>query len=134
MPWAPSRAGCRPPDEQPGAGDSSSGGPRAAQVGKCMESTCPYTEPTDLLPDTPELPDGVDAPAIRVDFMLGNDIFRQRVAEDGAMARVAAGLAPAVTAIPAAHVVRSGETATMPGHYPSRVEWKSAGDSLLATT
>ena len=72
MPWAPSRAGCRPPDEQPGAGDSSGGGPRAAQVGKCMESTCPYTEPTDLLPDTPELPDGVDAPAIRVDFMLGH--------------------------------------------------------------
>ena len=58
--------------------------------------------------------------------MLGNNVFLERVAEDGALARAAAGMASGTREIPAAHVIRNDETATMSDHYPSRVEWNTA--------
>ena len=77
-------------------------------VQACLRSRCPATEPTLLLPDRAELPPGVAAPPIRVDFLLANEPFLDAVA----------GPAP-----PLAEVLVDDRTSTMSDHYPIRVQW-----------
>lgn len=77
-------------------------------VQECLQRLCCATEPTLLLPDRAELPPGVAAPPIRVDFLLANDPFLEGVA----------GSVP-----PAAETLINAHTSTMSDHYPIRVQW-----------
>jgi len=77
-------------------------------VQECLQRLCRATEPTLLLPDRAELPPGVAAPPIRVDFLLANDPFLEGVY----------GPLP-----PAAETLINAHTSTMSDHYPIRVQW-----------
>lgn len=79
-------------------------------VQECLQRLCRATEPTLLLPDRAELPPGVAAPPIRVDFLLANGPFLEGVA----------GSLP-----PLAETLINSHTSTMSDHYPIRVQWTS---------
>ena len=86
----------------------------------CVEERCSYTEPTTLLPDRRELPKGIQAPPIRVDFILANKPFvelvestSEAVQENGPISDLFA------------DVVLNNHTASMSDHFPVRVQWTS---------
>ena len=81
-----------------------------------MEARCPYTEPTTLLPDRRELPQGVQAPPIRVDFILANEPFVRLINHGGSGG---GGGVDAMTA----EVILNNRTAEMSDHFPIRAQW-----------
>lgn len=81
---------------------------RDPSVQACLRLRCRATEPTRLLPDRAELPPGVAAPPIRVDFLLANEPFLGAVAGPS---------------LPLAEVMVDARTSTMSDHYPIRMQW-----------